>query len=129
MAVQSLTLNHGYSGGGGGQTKNVIKTAGSLVATDETVAIAANNFLVGVSIDVSELEAIYINSTQDLTLETNSGGSPQETIALKANVPLAWFANGYFAVPFAGDVTGFYFTNGSGVAADVTIRILQDPTP
>jgi hypothetical protein len=127
--AQTLTLNHGYSGGGGGQTKNVEKSAGALLAIDETVAIAATNFLVGISIDASELEAIYINSTQDLTLKTNSSGSPQETIPLKANVPLIWFAGGYFAIPFAGDVTGFYFTNASGVQATVTIRLVQDPTP
>lgn len=127
--AQSLTLTYGFTGGGGGQPKSVEKTADALAQYDITVAIGATNFQAILGIDVSELEALYVNSTQDLTLKTNSSGSPQETIALKANVPLQWQTGGYFAVPFAGDVTSFFFTNASGVEATVTIRILQDATP
>lgn len=127
--AQTLTLNHGYSGAGGGQTKNVQKTSDAIAAYDITVAIGATNFEAVVGIDISELEAIYINASQDLLMETNDGTTPDDQFNLVADTPLVWFNGGYFANPFGADVTSLFFTNASGVEATVTIRIVQDATP
>jgi hypothetical protein len=93
-----------------------------------SVANGASNFFVNIDLDVSHLKVFVLVSDQAITLETNDGGSPQETVSLLANVPLVWTHDSYHACPFSGDVTGFYFTNASGSAANVTCAHLQDPT-
>ena len=125
----TLTLNHGFTRAGGGQTKNVSKTADSIAAYDITVAIGATNFEVVIGIDISELEAIYINASQDLLMETNDGTTPDDQFNLDADTPLVWFSGGYFPNPFSEDVTSLFFTNASGVEATVTICLVQDATP
>ncbi len=114
----------------------ITKSADNKNSFDPTVADAATDFFVNVAIDVSALQSFFMVSDQDVTVETNDGTTPQETIALKAGDPFTWRRGGnqlagadYPAIPFSGDVTGFYVTNASGSAAKVQIEILQDPTP
>lgn len=123
------TITYHYAGAGEAISKAVAKTGGSEIRIDETIGIGASNAAVDCAFTQARLESVFIVADQDLTLETNSGSSPQETISLKANVPLAWQkTTGYFTIPFSGNVTGLFFTNASGVAASVQIRILTDPT-
>ncbi|MDZ4250311.1 MAG: hypothetical protein U0990_09510 [Candidatus Nanopelagicales bacterium] len=112
------------------------KTAGNRNSFDEPIADAQTDKLVNVAIDVSALQSFYMVSDQAVTIETNDGTTPQETIVLKANEPLSWIKGSnqlggadYPAVPFGGDVTAFFVTNASGSAAQLKIEILQDPTP
>lgn len=103
---------------------------GSLrVSIAETIAIAASNFLVACTLDVSAIKSIRIQSDQDLTFETNSGGSPVDTIALKAGVPYVWNTDSYDACLLGTDVTALYLTNASGVAAAFKLEAIVDATP
>ena len=81
------------------------------------------------TLDVSTIKAIYILSDQDVTLETNDGTTPDDTISLKAGVPLIYHENGYFANPFSQDITALYLTNSSGAAATVQLEVVYDSTP
>lgn len=101
----------------------------STVEVDEDVTTGQTNFQINVAIDVSTIKSIVINSTQNVTLETNSGGSPSETINLAANVPYKWHVGSYFANLLATDITAIFITNSSGSTANVTLRCVQDSTP
>jgi hypothetical protein len=68
-------------------------------------------------------------SDKAITLETNSGGSPVDTIALAANVPYDWRVGNADAFRLGTDVTGLFVTNASGDEARLQIEVLFDNTP
>jgi hypothetical protein len=103
-------------------------TGSSRVSISETISIA-NNVLVNCSLDVSAIKSVYILSDQNMTLKTNSSGSPAETISLVANVPLTWYTNCYYTNLLATDITALYLTNASAAAASFTLEALTDATP
>lgn len=78
---------------------------------------------------MSALASVYILSDQDLTLKTNSTGSPDDTIILTANKPVIWYAGCGWTNPLTVDVTKFYLTNGGGTSATFRARFLYDSTP
>ena len=113
----------------GGESTSQLNTltAGLRIAISEAIAIA-NDVLVALSVDVSQVKAVYILSDQNVTLETNSSGAPTNTLALIANVPYVWYTNKYDVLKFTSDITALYVTNASAAVANLTIEILTDPT-
>lgn len=113
-----------------GQLAYAKEVSGELkIALDVLVPDSETDFDVLVGIDVSQIQGIYIVSDQDITLETNNGTTPDETISLKANVPYKWHGECYDSNLLATDITALYFTNASGEDATVKIRVVSDPTP
>jgi hypothetical protein len=113
---------------GGVSTQQVnTLTAGLRIAISESISIA-NDVLVALSVDVSQVKGVYILSDQALTLETNSSGSPTNTLTLVANIPYIWYTGKYDTLKFTSDITALYVTNASASAANLTIEILTDPT-
>lgn len=115
---------------------NVNISSGNNKSVDESIPDSSTDLLVTETVDVSTLQSIIMVSDQQITVETNDGTTPQETIILKANDPLVWRKGGnqldgsdYPAIPFSADVTGFFVTNASGAAAQLKMEILNDPTP
>lgn len=102
-------------------------TAGSRIAIDESIAVA-NNVAVTLAADVSQIVGVYILSDQDLLLETNDSGTPDDTLNLKAGVPYIWTADKPDALAFGTDITALFATNASAAAARLQIEILVDPT-
>lgn len=90
---------------------------------------ATTNKEVDVAFALAKLKAIYLYASQDVTVKTNSTGSPDDTISLVAEKPLVWYTGGSFANPFTADVTKLYITNASGSDATVRLRALVDVTP
>jgi hypothetical protein len=75
------------------------------------------------------MKSLYILAGQNMTLKTNSSGSPQDTISLTAGVPLVWVTGGAISNPFAGTITKFYLTAISTVNTGLfQMRLLQDAT-
>lgn len=108
---------------------------GTAFGTSESIAgVRENNIdiALGIGTDVSipytatraNLLALAFNSDVDLTLETNSGSSPQETIVLKAGITVSWTlaGNGLTACPYSANVTGLFATNAA--AANLKVRTL-----
>jgi hypothetical protein len=97
---------------------------------DDTVAASQTDFSIPATFDKDRINSIFIIADFDCTLETNSGSSPANTIALKAGIPVIWFKEYPAATnPFAAaDVTGFFFTTGANPTR-LRIRILWDITP
>lgn len=106
-------------------------TGGLAVQLEEAIADSETDKLVVITIDVSAIKNIYLKSDQDITIETNNGTTPDDTINLKANVPYVFNADidSYFTNLLTTDVTGFYVTNASGAIANLVCEVLTDPTP
>lgn len=114
----------------------VTKTAANANSYDESIAIGATDIPLTISIDKLRMVSFFMVANQALEIKTNSVGTPQEEIDLKANDPLQWHKGGnqrasadYPVNPFSGDVTAMFITNGTGVVVRLRIEILQDPTP
>lgn len=99
------------------------------VSRDIAVPDELTDLEVNLAIDVSQIKAVFILSDQDVTLETNSAGAPDDTIALKANKPYIWCTDDYDSCLLTVDVTDIYLTNSSGSAATVKVEVVTDSTP
>ena len=95
----------------------------------ESVPDSSADFFVAFSLDVSEIKSIFILSSVDMTLETNDGATPIDTINLKAGKPYIWHTDGYFTNLLTTDVTALYLTNASGGVATFELEVVTDPTP
>jgi hypothetical protein len=87
------------------------------VTTDKQVAC---------NIDVSQLKSLFILSTKDVSFQTNSAGSPTNTIELKANVAYVWTFDSGITNPLTADVTAVYLTNPGASAARVQLEAAFD---
>jgi hypothetical protein len=95
---------------------------------DGTVASGGSNVQIHWAATVANLKSVAIYSDQAITIYTNdvSGGSPQDTIAVKAGQVIVWTlaTEGSGKIPFAGNVTTIYVTNPGGTIANVKIRAI-----
>lgn len=89
-----------------------------------TLANGATHTLVPVTITRANMGMIFISSSVDITLKTNSTSTPDTTLTIKAGRPLVWDdEDGYFTNPFtAADITAIYLSNASGQTANYEIR-------
>jgi hypothetical protein len=76
----------------------------------------------------ANLKSFFAVSTQDVTIETNDGAAPDDTITLKAGVPFWWAEGNGAENPFTADVASIFITNAGSAAAQVDIRVLYDST-
>ena len=114
----------------GGSSEFTISETGDGESIREwAVPNAATDQLCNIAIDVDKVQIFFLVSTQDVTIETNDGESPGNTLALKANEPYSWHVSALDDFKLTVDVTAFYVTNSSGEAATVTCYVLQDTTP
>lgn len=105
------------------------ETGGQLVTIDEDIADSETDLLVALVLDVSQIQALFITSDQAITLETNDGAVPVDTITLAADGCVIWTAaDGESLNPLQTDVTALYVTNASGETATLRCRFLVDPT-
>lgn len=104
----------------------VTKTGATEDNRSETVAGSTTNQLVPMALTLTKLLLCYITSDVTLTLKTNNSGSPQEVITITAGCPFIWYKDCGIADPFGGNITAFYFSNGTSDAATLEIRTLQE---
>jgi hypothetical protein len=96
---------------------------------NETIAAEQTDFEVVYELDVSAIQAVFITCDQDVTLETNSGSAPDDTLSLKAGVPYVWTTDDYSACLLTSDITSLFVTNAGSEAANLEIYCLVDATP
>lgn len=94
-----------------------------------TVPDSTADQLCNIAIDVDKVTLFYIVSTQDVTIETNNGTTPDNTLSLKAGKPYFWEPDSLDTFLLTVDVTKFYITNNSGSSATVYCDVIQDSTP
>ena len=123
------TVTRTVDTGGGTVSKTNTYSGDGRTSRDPTIPDSTTDQLVNISIDISQIKSLYIASSQNVTLETNSAGTPTDTISLLADKPLLWQSDSYYANPFSADVTAIYLTNASGSEAIVNIEVVHDATP
>lgn len=123
------TINTGWSSGGLVISEAVEVTADGEINADIAVPGPSTDLVANLSLDVSEMKSLLIVSDQDVTIKTNSLGSPDDTLALQADEPVVWWSTGVFANPLTVDVTSLHIVNAGSTAATVKLRALQDVTP
>ena len=99
------------------------------IEIDVAIADSETDYEVNIALDVSQVVSFFIVSDQAITLETNDGTTPDDTLSLVADKVYDWDSDSYDNFKLTTDVTNFYFTNASGSTANVQIRVLVDPTP
>ena len=106
-------------------SKRIAITADAESNVSVSVPDSSTDLQVVLALDVSALKSIIIATDNDITVETNSGSSADDTFTILANNPLVWNSDCPLPNPFASavDVTDLYITNASGSAAAVEIRI------
>jgi hypothetical protein len=128
----SGTFTIGWASGGTTKTATITKSSTGRVQCEESVPDSSTDLEITLpTIDISACVSVYINSTQDVTIETNAddatGGN---TLTLKANEPYIWFTSAPWANVLTADIaTNVFVTNASGAAATVTMEFIMDTTP
>lgn len=125
------TLTYGVDGSAVARSIKVSNTqVGVRVLDGEPVADSTTNFVVEFTLDVSTVKSFYLNSDQDILLDTNvdapNPGVDGDVISLLANIPYVWHATDYNSFLLVVDVTDFRFTNTSGSTANIDCVALYD---
>lgn len=128
--MPTLTITHEINDGASTTRLTETITAGLMPVLSEAIPANQTNLEVHLEFLNAKLKGFIIWSDVAMTIETNDGGSPQETITLVANSPYYWnlagSRMGSAASPFAGDVTSIFVTNTT--AGTLNIRPVVDPT-
>ncbi len=132
MAVHTLTL--GVDGSGMARSIKISNTQVGVALLDaEPVADSTTDFVVGFELDVSAVKSFYLNSSQDVLLDTNvdvpNPGVDGDVISLLADIPYIWHATDYNSFLLTVDVTDLRFTNASGAIATIDCVALYDASP
>lgn len=100
-----------------------------LVIDAESIPNATTDFEIPFAIDVSAVQAFLIVASVDMTIETNDGTTPDNTLTLAAGVEYEWTVDSEAAFLLDTDVTSIFVTNASGEAGTLTARVIVDPSP
>lgn len=122
-------INSDWQAGNESLSKQITITADGEANVEVAVADEAADLAINIAIDISALQLLYIVADQDLTIETNDGTTPDDTLALKAGKPIVWYEGCGYDNPLSADVTALHATNASGADATLTVKTLQDATP
>lgn len=111
------------------------KTGTKAISADANVKLVNYSVPVAVDhqiifpIDVSQVRAIHIQSDGALTLQTNDGTTPDDTLNLVADLPYQWCTADYNALLLTVDVVDIFVTNATSAAVSLTILVEYDATP
>ncbi len=126
----SHNLSISWSSGGRSIGSNKSYAGAAQQSISEVVNSSTTDLEITISIDVSAMVMLVMKCDQDVTVETNSAGTPDDTIALKAKVPYAWNAdNDSFTTKLTTDVAALFLTNAGATNATFELEVLSDPTP
>lgn len=128
MAV-SQTITRSVEGVGDPIAKTKTISGSLAIVLDETIANGQTDFQISVGIDVSAVKSFFLVSDQDITVETNDGTTPDDTLAMTADDPKVWDEDSSYTFELGTDVTDFFVTNASGSSANLQLRAIVDATP
>lgn len=124
--VFTHSITTGYKSDEGTIT-SVIKsfTGDAELGVEDNLAVGATNQHYTLAITISQIKAMVLYASGSVTIKTNSSSTPQETISLGAGAQLVWTNDASLgAIPFAGNITGFYVTNTDVKIANFKARFL-----
>ena len=99
-----------------------VATGDTMIWADWDIAGEAADEEHEISIDVSALKSLFILASADMTIDTNNGGAPDDTLVLKANQPVDWMENDEHVKLLTTDVTAMFVTQAGTSAATLKIR-------
>ena len=121
--THKLTFSISSDSGGTPLSGVQSEVGNTAIEQDVNYGASLTDQLLTVAFTAANVQSIFLISDKGLTIETNSGSSPVNTIVLKPGTPLAWSKSaGYYANPFTANVTAFYIT--TTVAARLQVKIL-----
>lgn len=133
--MATAVFNRGFSGAGivpAAILKNKEVTVESWYAS-EVITIntgTSNQLIAGLTVDFSQMVAVFIWSTVVMLIETNDSGTPADSISTVASVPYAWFTGDYLTCFITEDATAVYVTNASGTNGTIQFIVgYADSTP
>lgn len=135
MAIFTVSAGTSYKRASGTTTATSFDyTADAQIETSPTIPVSSTAYEVDIAFPYATLKTLFLYSkTQALTVKTNSSGSPDDTIALAAGVPVVYTYDGRVGTstnPLAHNVTKLYVVNASTtIAPDLQIHALYDATP
>ena len=91
------------------------------VKVELVVPSSASDSPYSLFVESTNLKSFVMVATENLTVDTNDGTTPDETFYLTANEPYVWLY-GDGTAPIGGDVDTIYLTNSSG--SDATFQLL-----
>lgn len=109
--------------------QNKFTQGGQAGIDQEPVGADAVDLEMAIAIHVSAMKTFFMLSETDLTVKTNSTSVPDDTLILKAGVPISWHEKSNHSNPLTADVTKIYVTEDASKADFLTLRVLQDVTP
>lgn len=125
----SATLQRNVLATGVPITRSATYSGGRASRIDEDIADGQTDKLIVFTLDVSALALLYIVSDQVITIETNSAGTPDDTLVMVAGEPYIWHPGSLDTNLLTTDVTALYITNASGATANLVVLAITDPTP
>lgn len=97
--------------------------------TSANVANGATDQLVAFTLDYSQNKVLFITSTVEMTLKTNSSGAPDQTLSIgPTSGVVAWSAKCGCVHPITADITALYVSNSAGSNGVLEIYQLSDAT-
>lgn len=127
----SHTITRSWAGQSSGSPINPV--GATFTGTEElnfTLSLAggATNTQFNLVFTKTSLQSIFIyTDAENVTLKTNSSGSPQDTITITAGEPYVWDVSSGITNPFAGNVTSGFVTNSSGtISTNFYVRCLTN---
>jgi hypothetical protein len=124
------TLNLGWSNSAASLGSSVVLSAAGednrdVICTGNTTSNVTLDFL---KANLVSFYALVTGGTGNVSLKTNSSGSPQDTFTLQQNCPMSWYNTSALANPFAGNVTSVFLQGTTGNST-VNIRTLSNTNP
>jgi hypothetical protein len=138
MASMTVTttwsITETSEGAGLGGSQAVTVTGDDVISGTYALAAATANQNIIKPLTIANIKALIILATVDCTVYVNdpSGGSPTQTITLKANNPWEWHANSGKSIGLtgtAGEITDWYVSVAGASAGTIKFRGVQDVTP
>ena len=127
MPSQTISISLQSSDKSVGQSTTVTDAVGK--AVDETLAPSTTNTEVDVVLKAAHTKSVFLQSVGgDLTIKTNSTGSPGDTVVLTAGQVLFWSSTAVIGTnPFpSADVTKLYLSSTAGTVFN--LRAIVDAT-
>jgi len=87
----------------------------------------SSNSEIDIAATLANLKALYLYADQDMTVKTNSAGSPADTINLKAKKQVTWNTDSIFAKPYTTNVTKMFVSCTNTTV--LRVGFLADQTP
>lgn len=130
MTDFSHTITERWGAGGRSLDNSHDHAEDAQLSRDVDVPDSTTDQEVAITLDVSEIKAIYMVADGALTVETNDGGAATDTFNLTANKPLVWYNGHWASNPFVGgDVTAMFLTNASGASVRFQLECVYHSTP